>query len=109
MIGPVECAAVGEWAPEGGKASFHGVFPYGIFIGVEVLVHNHMWLLYLSMGGGCPRHLECLEDVPLHGQVAVPENLIGEDDGHLGACIDVTFLELIVTAREVGVECKALW
>ena len=61
------------------------------------------------MGGGVPRHLECLEDVPLDRQIAVPQDLVGEDDRHLGACIDVTFLELIITAGEVGVERDALW
>ena len=109
LVGTIEGAAIGQRTSEGGEAALHGVFPHRILVWIEVLVDNHMWLFNLCMGGGVPRHLECLEDVPLDRQITVPQDLVGEDDRHLGACIDVTFLELIITAGEVGVERDALW
>ena len=54
LVGTIEGAAVGEGTSERSKASLDGVFPYGIFVGIEVFVDNDVGLFNFGMGGGCP-------------------------------------------------------
>ena len=108
LVAAVESAVVGERSSERHDASTDGVFPYRIFVRVEILVDDHVWLLDFGMCGRSPRQFERLEDVPSDGEVAVPEELLREGDWQFRACIDVTQLLFVIVAHDVGVEREAL-
>ena len=109
FVGAGEGAGVGQWTAERGDAVAHRVFPCLVGVWVERLVDHGVRLFYLGMGGGGVAQLHRLEDVPAHREVTVPEELLGEVHGQLSARVNVAFLQLIVAARDVGVEGDTLW
>ena len=62
------------------------------------------------MGCRLEVHVEVLRQVPAQGEVAVPQELLREGQRQVGVlCIlQVTFLQLVVAARQFGVERDAL-
>ena len=60
-----------------------GVFPSGIAIGIEILVHRTIGLLNLGMGGRSEVEVQVLGEVPTQGEVTIPEELLVEDQGQV--------------------------
>ena len=88
----------------------HGVLPGMILVGIEVLVHWRVRLLYLGVGGTLEVHVQVLRQVPAHRELSVPQELFAERERQLRVLgrFHVSLLQLIVVARHLGVEGHVL-
>ena len=91
-------------------ALLHGVLPGCVAVGIEVFVDGRVGLLYLSMSGTLEVHVEILGEVPSEREVAVPDELLAEGQRQVGilGILEVALLQLVIGARNVGVERDAL-
>ena len=122
LVVQVEGLLVVNGRAEREQAAFHRVLPLGVFVRVQFLVHHAVRLLYLGVRGAGEIHLEVFGQVPAQGEVAVPQEFLGEGHGYslravagghatAGACgqgLHVAQLQLVVVAAQVGVEGNAL-
>ena len=94
-------------------AMHDGILPGGIAVGVEILVDGQLavGLLDFSLCARLEIHVQVLGEVPAQGEVAVPQERLGPRDRQLGSAeiVHVAFLEFVVAASYLGIECNILW
>ena len=110
LIGRGERLLIVERRAPVADALLHGVLPGCVTVGIEVFVDGRVGLLYLSMSGTLEVHVEILGEVPSEREVAVPDELLAEGQRQVGilGILEVALLQLVVGARDVGVERDAL-
>ena len=84
----------------------HRVLPGMILVGVEIFVDGCVRLLYLCVCGTAEVGVQVLGEVPAHGELSVPEELLAERERQLRVLcrLHVALLQLVVVARHLGVE-----
>ncbi len=103
--------AIVERAAEVEQAVLYAVFPSVVRVGVEVFVHGCVGLLHLGVRAALEREVQCLEDVPAYGELAVPQEALREGEWQglrVLYVVYVAFLQLVVGALYVGAERDVL-
>ena len=77
-----------------------------ILVGIEVFVDRCVRLLYLCVCGASEVGVQVLGEVPAHGELSVPEELLAERERQLRVLcrLHVALLQFVVVARHLGVE-----
>ena len=94
------------------QAHLYAVLPCVVAVGVKVFVHLHVGFFHLGACAALEVEVESLEYIPPQLELSVPEEALAEVYGQcVGALqiVQITFLQLVVIACEVGVERDALW
>ena len=110
LIGSRHLLLVVERSAEVTDALLHGVFPRTILVGIEILVDGRIGLLDLGAGGTLEVEVQIPREVPSEGDVAVPEELLGEDEWQVLTLqiLQVALLQLAVMTRQFTIESNAL-
>ena len=96
--------AIVERSAEVAEGVHDGVFPRGVFGGVEFLVHHHIGLLDFGIGAGHEAEVDILRGIPPELQGTIPEEVAGEAERErtVVELFDVALLQFVVVARKVG-------
>ena len=97
LVGERHLLAVGQGAAELAQGDLDAVLPALVVVGIEVGVDGFDLLgaLNLGLSGALEGEVECLEDVPLEGERAVPQEGGGEGDGDAGGVLQVVEVALL--------------
>ena len=110
LVGGCHLLLVVERSAEVTDALLHRVFPRTILIGVEILVDGRIGLLDLGTGSTLKVEVQIPREVPSEGEVAVPEELLGEDQWQVLTLqiFQVALLQFTVVTRQLTIEGNAL-
>ena len=88
------------------RTSVNRVFPGMILVGIEVGVHFRIRHIHLCMGGTLEVHVQVLGQVPAHGELSVPEELvaIGEWQLRIERTLHIALLQLVGLVRHLRIE-----
>ena len=98
LIAGGERLLVVEGRTEVTDACPHRVFPGLELVGIEVFVHGGVGLLDLRIRGTLEVHVQVLCQIPAHGELAVPQELLGECQRKLSVFsrLHVALLQFVV-------------
>ena len=112
LVGCLEILTVVERCTPVADAGPYGVLPGMILVGIKILVDRCIWFLYLCMGSTLEVHVQVLGQIPVDGELTVPEELFTEGERQLGVYsgssthqgFHIALLQLVVVARHLGIE-----
>lgn len=110
LIAGLEALVVAQGRSEVAQTLLHRVLPCLVVVGIEVLIDGGVGLLDLGVGGTLEVHVQILGQVPANLELSVPEELLAEGERQLVVLgrLHVALLQLVVVARNLGVEAHAL-
>ena len=110
LVAGLERLAIVEWRAEVAQGVLHRIFPCIVAVWIEVFVDRRVGLFHLGMSGTLEVHVQILRQVPTQREVTVPEELLTERQRQLRTAevLHVAFLQFVVVARDIGVECHVL-
>ena len=111
-VGCLEILTIVERCTPVADAGPYGVLPGMILVGIKILVDRCIWFLYLCMGSTLEVHVQVLGQIPVDGELTVPEELLTEGERQLGVYsgssthqgFHIALLQLVVIARHLGIE-----
>ena len=92
------------------RTSVNRVFPGMILVGIEIGVHFRIRHIHLCMGSTLEVHVQVLGQVPAHGELSVPEELvaIGERQLRIERTLHIALLQLVGFVRHLRIEGDVL-
>ena len=112
LVGCLEILTIVERCTPVADAGPYGILPGMILVGIKILVDRCIWFLYLCMGSTLEVHVQVLGQIPVDGELTVPEELFTEGERQLGVYsgssthqgFHIALLQLVVIARHLGIE-----
>ena len=92
------------------RTSIYRVFPGMILVGIEVGVHLRIRHIHLCMGSTLEVHVQVLGQVPAHGELSVPEELvaIGKRQLRIECTLHIALLQFVGLVCHLCIECHVL-